>query len=51
MREFTEERDWGQCHDPKSIILALVGEMDELAELFPWPPADDASRGRRCPGG
>ena len=42
MREFTEERDWAQFHDPKSLILALVGEVGELAELFQWLPAHDA---------
>ncbi|TCC64806.1 nucleotide pyrophosphohydrolase [Kribbella pittospori] len=42
MRVFTEERDWGQFHDPKSLILALVGEVGELAELFQWLPADAA---------
>ena len=42
MRVFTEERDWAQFHDPKSLILALVGEVGELAELFQWLPADDA---------
>lgn len=43
MREFTEKRDWGQFHDPKSLILALVGEVGELAELFQWLPADQAA--------
>lgn len=43
MRAFTEERDWGQFHDPKSLILALVGEVGELAELFQWLPADTAA--------
>ncbi|WP_427885458.1 nucleotide pyrophosphohydrolase [Kribbella sp. GL6] len=42
MRTFTEERDWDQFHDPKSLILALVGEVGELAELFQWLPADTA---------
>jgi len=42
MREFSEERDWKQFHDPKSLILALVGEVGELAELFQWVPADEA---------
>lgn len=42
LREFTEERDWAQFHDPKSVILALVGEVGELAELFQWVPADEA---------
>lgn len=43
MRRFTEERNWGQYHDPKSLLLALVGEVGELAELFQWLPADSAA--------
>ncbi|HVX44880.1 MAG TPA: nucleotide pyrophosphohydrolase [Mycobacteriales bacterium] len=42
MREFTEDRDWARFHDPKSLILALVGEVGEVAELFQWLPADSA---------
>jgi dCTP diphosphatase len=42
MRQFTADRDWGRFHDPKSVILALVGEVGELAELFQWLPAADA---------
>jgi len=42
MREFSEERDWTKFHDPKSLILALMGEVGELAELFQWIDADDA---------
>jgi dCTP diphosphatase len=42
MRQFSAERDWGQFHDPKSVLLALVGEVGELAELFQWLPAADA---------
>lgn len=34
MRAFTEERDWGRFHDPKSLVLALVGEVGELTELM-----------------
>lgn len=43
MRRFTEERNWSRFHDPKSIILALVGEVGELAELFQWLPAESAT--------
>lgn len=39
-RTFNADRDWDQFHDPKSLILALVGEVGELAELFQWVPAD-----------
>lgn len=42
MRKFSEDRDWGKFHDPKSVLLALVGEVGELAELFQWLPAADA---------
>lgn len=44
LRLFREERDWSKFHDPKSLILALVGEVGELAELFQWIPAHDAVR-------
>jgi dCTP diphosphatase len=44
MRQFTAERDWGGFHDPKSVLLALVGEVGELAELFQWLPAADAAK-------
>lgn len=43
MREFSDDRDWGRFQDPKSLVLALVGEVGELAELFQWLPADDAT--------
>jgi dCTP diphosphatase len=42
MRQFTAERDWSGFHDPKSVLLALVGEVGELAELFQWLPASTA---------
>ena len=42
MKEFAHERDWEQFHDPKSLLLALVGEVGELSELFQWLPADQA---------
>src|SRR3954471_19088862 len=35
MRNFTEARDWGRFHDPKSLTLALVGEVGELGGLLP----------------
>jgi NTP pyrophosphatase (non-canonical NTP hydrolase) len=44
MRRFTAERDWSGFHDPKSVLLALVGEVGELAELFQWLPASDAAK-------
>lgn len=42
MRAFTSDRGWEAYHDPKSLILALIGEVGELAELFQWLPAHEA---------
>ena len=44
MRQFIAERDWSRVHDPKSVLLALVGEVGELAELFQWLPAGTAAK-------
>ena len=44
MRQFSEDRDWTKFHDPKSLILALVGEVGELSELFQWLPADTSQQ-------
>jgi NTP pyrophosphatase (non-canonical NTP hydrolase) len=41
MRGFVDERDWARFRDPKSVLLALVGEVGELAELLQWLPADE----------
>ncbi|KAK7804132.1 hypothetical protein U0070_020734 [Myodes glareolus] len=29
--EFAAERDWAQFHQPRNLLLALVGEVGELA--------------------
>ena len=36
MAAFATERDWGQFHTPRNLVLALTGEVGELAELFQW---------------
>jgi len=41
-RTFIADREWQQFQDPKSILLALVSEVGELAELLQWLPADAA---------
>lgn len=41
-RAFTEARNWGQFHDLKSLTLALVGEVGEVAELVQWLPPQSA---------
>lgn len=36
MFNFASERDWFRYHQPRSLVLALTGEVGELAELFMW---------------
>lgn len=36
MAEFALERDWDQFHSPRNLLLALVGEVGELSEIFQW---------------
>ncbi|KAK4341498.1 hypothetical protein RND71_039999 [Anisodus tanguticus] len=36
MADFVEERDWDQFHTPRNLLLALVGEVGELSEIFQW---------------
>lgn len=33
---FAIERDWEQFHTIKNLVLALVGEVGELAEIIQW---------------
>ena len=34
--DFASARDWEQFHTPRNLMLALVGEIGELAELMQW---------------
>lgn len=36
LRKFATDRDWEQFHTPKNLMLALVGEVGELAEALQW---------------
>jgi dCTP diphosphatase len=36
IRTFNESRRWRKFHDPRSLILALCGEVGELAQIFRW---------------
>ncbi|XP_076911348.1 uncharacterized protein LOC143569272 [Bidens hawaiensis] len=36
MHDFAQERDWEQYHSPRNLLLALVGEVGELSEIFQW---------------
>ncbi|AFP30189.1 nucleotide pyrophosphohydrolase [Marinobacter sp. BSs20148] len=42
LRQFRDERDWKQFHNPKDLALALSIESSELLEAFLWKSADEA---------
>ena len=44
-REFVEERGWAQFHTPRSLALALMGEVGEVAELLQWRSDDECRAG------
>ncbi|MGP4109450.1 nucleotide pyrophosphohydrolase [Streptomyces sp. 4N509B] len=40
---FARERDWGQFHNPKNLVMALAGETGELVSLFQWLTAEESA--------
>jgi dCTP diphosphatase len=46
---FVDARDWRQFHNPKNLVLALVGEVGEVAEHFQWLTAEEAAAVPRDP--
>lgn len=46
LRQFRDERDWKQFHNPKDLAVALSIEAGELLEAFLWkaPEAADTEK-------
>jgi len=44
LRQFSEERDWGQFHDPKNLAMAIASEAGELVAELRWVNSADADR-------
>lgn len=38
---FASARHWDQYHTPRNLVLAMLGEVGELAELVQWMGDDD----------
>ncbi|KAH9604013.1 hypothetical protein KSS87_014193 [Heliosperma pusillum] len=36
LADFASARGWEQYHSPRNLLLALVGEVGELSEIFQW---------------
>ena len=43
LRRFAEERDWGQFHTPKNLVMALAGEVGELVAEFQWLTPEESA--------
>lgn len=44
LRKFVAERSWEGFHNPKNLVLALTGEVGELAEHFQWLTQEEAAQ-------
>ena len=43
LQQFADARDWQRFHTPKNLVLALTGEVGELAEIFQWKTDAEAA--------
>ena len=43
LRDFMNERDWKQFHNPKDLAIALSLEASELLEHFLWKNGEEVS--------
>ena len=44
MRQFRDQRDWRQFHDPKNLAEAVSIEAGEILECFLWHSTDECKR-------
>jgi len=44
LQQFAQARDWEVFHTPRNLVLALTGEVGELAEIFQWMTDEQVSR-------
>jgi dCTP diphosphatase len=44
IRQFRDERDWLQFHNPKDLAISVAIEAGELLEEFQWKDKEQAGR-------
>ncbi len=49
LRTFASDRSWERFHTPKNLVLALTGEVGELAAELQWLTEDEADQLRLGP--
>ena len=48
VKNFVDERDWSQFHNPKNISMALAIEASELMDIFKWDSNDESEKKNVC---
>ena len=43
LRQFVDERNWQEFHNPKNLSMSLAIEVGELMEHFQWLTLDEAA--------
>ena len=51
IQKFSDDRDWDQFHNPSNLVLALMSEVGELAELIQWKSTAEVSDYLQTPEG
>ena len=46
LKEFRDERNWAQFHNPKDLSIALNIEASELLECFLWKDPNNADKAK-----
>jgi NTP pyrophosphatase (non-canonical NTP hydrolase) len=44
LHEFSEQRDWTQCHNPKNLAMLIASEAGELLAELRWIADADSDR-------
>jgi dCTP diphosphatase len=44
IRDFRDERDWAQFHNPKDMAIAISIEASELLEHFLWKTTEESEQ-------
>jgi dCTP diphosphatase len=46
IKQFCDDRDWSQFHDPKNMAISLQLETAEVLELFQWSKDNSIVKGK-----
>ena len=44
IKQFRDERDWMQFHDPKNMAVSIIIEASELLEHFQWKTKEELDK-------